>query len=507
MGILDDLKHYLFYTPKPNEGGKKSNSDLTSGGDPTGWDPSKLKIGTGGDPVGSSWLANPYAPGARPNASPVAASGPESMFRNPATADKTNINEALGILNNPYVTTPDAQGKASQLLSGFGLNASPNFPKQDPYEKLSQDLLSQINSLNIQATPLEQLKQMADSQAATQYDPVIAALQGEMSRTQERAGNNQADARNMYNALGDKMSSEVPEMQQMNQTAQDQSTRRYDDAASKMQQSYQSQAQQQQDVMNQLGIQAATGDPRVQQVGNDQQYFQNQMAMDKQHQLDALSQIGAADQGFQQNMASNSRLAGENAAQDIGKQLEQYLGAAGDKLTGLQSQKASDATNILNQLQQNDSSRVASQSNDAFNRLMAMNNFQLNAMNAGNQQSNSQQELALKLQELQQKASQGNTMGTSSGLSGASNFLAQQYGQDTGKASQLQNMLAQVLSSPEVVQGKVKGKDATGTDTMYDMTNEYVMQQLRNMAQQQGIQGGDINNLIDAYLAYKGSLK
>jgi hypothetical protein len=511
--LLSRLKHFLFDNPKgkdstvananafvkSDQAAKKAIASSTSPFRNPNQSTTAGMNTNGG--VGNS----PYGP-----PSGVSSSGSQfpGMFNNPATGDSRNINEAMGILNNPYVTTPSAQSKASSTLQGYGLSSGPNFPEQSPYEKLAEQLATQIQGIQSQATPLDKLREMAQGQVNSQYDPVISALQGEMGRTQDRAGTNQADARNMYNALGSNMESEIPGMQQQNQAAQDQSTQQYNDAAAKMQQGYQSQAAQQQAIMSRLGIEAATGDPRVQQTANDQQYFQNQNSTDAQHQRDMLAQIGAADQGFQQNMASNSRLAGENTAQDIGRQLEQYLGQAGDKLTGLQQQKGMDFTNVLNQLQQQDTQNVQTQSNNAFNQAMAMNNFQLNAMNSGNQQTNSENELALKLQELQQKiAGDSSAMGKTSGMSGVSNFLGQQYGQDVNKASQLENILGQVLNSPDVVKGKVSGGKVNGMDTMVDMTPEYVMQQLRNLAQQQGIQGGDINNLMDAYLAYKGQLR
>jgi hypothetical protein len=501
--MLSKLKHFLFDNPKNNsvknananvKAGRTDSSldpnNLANGGDPLNWDPTKMaKQGMG--PV--------YGP-------PMPSKVPGTSFNNPATSQSRDINSAMNILNNPYVTTPGAQGSASQTLQGYGLNAGPNFPKKNPYDQLAEQLLEQIQGIQAHATPLEQLQQMAQSQVNSTYDPVMEALKGEMGRSEDRAGRSQMDARNMYNALGDKMSSEVPQMQQMNQAAQDQTTQQYSSAEARMQQGYQNQANQQQALMDRLGISAATGDPRIQQTQADQQYFQNQNASDAQHQRDMLAQIGAVDQGFQQNMASNSRLAGENTAQDIGRQLTDYLAQANDKMTGLTQQKSSDYTNILNQLQQSDAQNTQTQANNAFQQLMAMNNFQLSAMNSGNQNSLAQQELALKLQELQNKAS-GNQMGTQSGMGGASTYLGQQYGADTDKASQLQNMLASVLSSPDVVLGKVKGKDAYGADTMYDLTNEGVMQRLREMAQQKGMQGMDINSLMDAYLAYKGQLR
>jgi hypothetical protein len=515
--IAKDLKQKLGRQPTDNEiqqeKNNRSTGNLTSGGNPSNYNPN---ANVGPYTPGSSQTQSNSSPfantqGARPQASSPVATGGGSPFANPATQDKTSINDALNVLNNPYVSSPNAQNNASSVLQKFGINAGPNFPQQNPYDKLYQNLMDQIQSIQVQQTPYDQLKAMADSQVNAQYDPVINSLQGEMNRTQTRADENKMDIRSMYGALGDNANAQAAQMQQSNQVAQDQTNKQYDQAAQQMQQSYQNVAGQQQNIMSQLGLQAAGADPRLQQNDADKAYFQNQQAADHQHQIDALQQIGQADQGYQHNIATNSQMAGENQAQLLTRQLQDYMGQAQDKMVGLQQQKGLDATNILNQLYMNDLNRVQNQGQMAFQRAMDMNNFQLNAMNANNSNQMAQQDLLAKLKMIDARWGQGskaNTMGTQSGMGGVDHFLAQQYGNDNnGTAAKLQQLLGQTLNSPEVIQGKVKGKDAQGADTMYNMTDEYVMQQLRNLAQQQGLNGVDVNNLMDSYLAYKGNLR
>lgn len=382
----------------------------------------------------------------------------------------------------------------------------PSTPQISPYEALQQQLMSQLQGINTPAASDADLRNQAASQAAMQYDPVISALQGEMDSTSKRAAGNQQQARDMYNALAAGFSSEIPDIQKQAQQQQDAVTQQYQTNAAQMQAAYQAQQQQQQDLMNRLGIQAAQGDPRLQQAATDQQYFANQNSADAQHQKDALQQIAAADTGYQRNIASSSKLAGENTAQDISKQLEQYLGTANNKMQGLQSSKANDITALFNQLKNADAQRVSQSNQNAFNQLMALNNFQLNALNAQNTQQNDQNNFALQLQKLQNEMG-NNALGQKSGLSGSANLLAQRYGTDVNKATQLENLLGQVLSQPDVISGQQKTKDANGADTMVKMTPEYVMEQLRNLAQKNNLQGADVNNLIDAYLAFNGSLR
>lgn len=433
-----------------------------------------------------------------------------SSFLNPNKTPGT-VNDAMNILQNPDVTTHAAQDNALNNLQGLGVNTSnmgqPWTPATlDPYQQLQQQMQQQLSGIGSQMTPDSVLRAQAASQAAAKYDPLITALQGQMNTTTNQGHANQQQARDMYGSLSSDIMNQIPGMQQQNQTQQQDVSKRYAQGASQMQQAYQNQAQQQQDLMTKLGIQAAAGDPRVQQGATDQQYFTNQNSADAQHQKDALQQIAATDTGYENKMASNAKLAGENQAQDIGKQLATYLSGANDKMTGLQSSKADDLNNFFNQLKSADAANVNSANNNAFNQMMAMNNFGLDATKAQNAQQQAQQDLQLKMLQLEQSKN-GNILGNSSGMSGAANVLGQRYGSgNTDEATKLENILGQVLGSPEIIAGQHTSKDAMGANTMVNNNNEYVMQQLRNIAGQQGVQGGDINNLIDAYLAYKGQL-
>lgn len=447
------------------------------------------------------------------------ASNPNGITQDNPLGNNVTLSEASPFIGPPsglnytppnshvYMTPTSDPAAFDQTLRSMGIGYGAPDPV-DPFTKLTQDLLAQVQGINSQFTPDDVLRSQAQSQVSAQYDPLIQQLQGQMDRTTNRAHENQDKARSMYNSLGDSFMNSIGDINSQNQQAQNDASNRYDSAVARMQQQYADQASQQQAIMNRLGIQAAQGDPRLQQAATDQNYFQNTMQMDKQHQLDMLQGQNQADQGYQRGIASSSKLAGENTAQDIGRQLEDYLGQSNDKLTGLRTQEVSDLTNLFNQLKGQDQQRVSSANSAAFNQLMALNNFQLDALKAQNQSTNDQNNLALKLQELQQKMN-GNMLGQNSGMSGAANLLAQRYGTDTNTATLLQNILAQTLSSPDVVSGKQLIQDpATGADTTVPMTPEYVMQKLRELAAQNNVKnGGDINNLIDAYLAYNGSFK
>ncbi len=104
-----------------------------------------------------------------------------------------------------------------------------------------------------------------------------------------------------------------------------------------------------------------------------------------------------------------------------------------------------------------------------------------------------------------------------SGLSGAQNFLAQQYPESPIIAGNLMEQLNDVLSNKQVTQGKYQlepGDPSTGKAARYsDVGKEYMMDLLRNEIEkenqsQPGRYGsGDVNNAINALLAYLGKLR
>lgn len=463
--------------------------------------------GGSGPTINSGFSPAPVANGS--SASPFMSLFKAKVANTPDSSTQHNIDLGKMFLNpnqKQYNTWPGGENSPANNSPLNPYAQTDPTPPPNPYEQLQQQLMAQLQGINTPAASDSDLRSQAASQAAMQYDPVMAALRGEMDRTSQQSQYNQGQARDMYNALASGFTNEIPGIQQQAQADQNNVTNQYATNAAQMQSAYQSQQQQQQDLMNKLGIQAAQGDPRLQQAATDQQYFTNQNNADAQHQKDALQQIAAADTGYQRNIASSSRLAGENTAQDFAHQLQQYLGTANDKMQGLESSKALDNTNLYNQLKNSDAQRISQSNQNAFSQLMALNNFQLNALNSQNTQQNDQNNFALQLQKLQQDMG-GNSLGQKSGLSGSANLLAQRYGTDVNKATELENLLGQVLSQPDVISGQQKTKDATGADTMVKMTPEYVMQQLRNLATKNNLQGADVNNLIDAYLAYNGSLR
>lgn len=380
-------------------------------------------------------------------------------------------------------------------------NAMPGGGAPNPVQGLMDQFTSQYNSINVPSTPFEELQRLASSQVNAQFDPMMQMLQQQMDSTTKKGKANQGEARDMYGALSRDFLSQIPEMTQQF-AAQDQETNsRYDNAQAELEKMYGQQANQQQAILQQLGITAAAPDAS-QQARDDQSYFQGQMELEQQSAMDQLNSQQGAAQNYQQNLGDTTRIAGENAAQDIGRMLQEYLGQANTQMGGLQSQKSTALGSLLSQMQAQDADRVAKEEQQQFDNLLAMSRFQ---MDAAGQMADSENNVA------------GLFGDVTTGLQGAQTFLAEKYpGQDL-LASNLMQQINDVLANEDVVRGKFQldpgTKDGRKGPTYSDVGQEKMLDLLRaeferENAQQPGRYGtADINTTLNAMLAYLGKLR
>lgn len=369
----------------------------------------------------------------------------------------------------------------------------------NPIDAMMQDFMSQYNSISVPRTPIEELRRMAESQVGAQFDPMIALLKQQMGQKQETGKRSMGEARDMYNALSKDFLAQIPEMTQQFAAEDREANNRYDSAQAELQKMYGDQSKQQDAVLQQLGIQAAAPEAS-QQARDDQKYFQGQMETDQQQALNALNQQQLAAQNYQQNLGDTTRIAGENTAQDIRQQLSDYMDQANTQMGGLQAQRGQALGALLQQMQAQDADNAAKQEQQQFDNLLALSRFQLDAAKAAG--ADSQASSLFK--------------GTT-GLSGAQNFLSQQYPDSPIRASNLMQQLNDVLANKDVVNGKYQltpGDKALGKAPTYsDVGQEYMMDLLRseidkeNQNQPGRYNTGDINNAINALLAYMGKLR
>lgn len=366
----------------------------------------------------------------------------------------------------------------------------------NPIAGIMDQFMSQYNSINVAPTPFEELQRIANQQVSAQFDPLINALSQEMSQKTNRANRSMGEARQMYGDLSRDFIAQIPQLTQQFAAEDQEANQRYDMAQKQLQDMYGQQSQAQNAVLQQLGIQAAAPDAS-RQARDDQNYFQGQMELDQQSALNALNEQQNAAQTYQRNLGDNTRVAGENTAQDISRMLEDYLGQAGSQMTGLRSQRSSALGSLLSQLQAQDAERVSKQEQQQFDNLLALSRFQMDAANSAAKNAGGQ------LSDM-----------ITSNYGQAQNFLGQQYQDQPRLATSLMEQLNDVLANPDVVRGKFVldpgdpslGKSPTYSDVGQEMMIDLLRREFEkeNMAQPGRFQTGDINNAIQALMTYLG---
>lgn len=401
------------------------------------------------------------------------------------------------------VIRQQAAAQAKQAGSSSGLVDTGNLAT-GPADPLSQ-LMEQINNIRVQPTSIELLMQQAQGTAGAQFDPLIAELQGQMSATQKRGRANQGQAKRMYGDLATDIAAEMPQITNQMAAASKETQNRYDSTQAALQGEYNQQAEAQNALFQKLGIQAAA--PEASQQGmEDQAYFQNQMQTDETAAMQLLNEMKNADVSYNRQSSDNTRLAGVNASQDIGAQLENYLQQAGGKLSGLKAGRESAIQSALAQLKQQDNQRINTEEDQQYDRLMEMFNLQL------------------KMQDMQGENQPASLFKGSNGPSGAANFLGEQYGGgDTFSSNAIMDAINDIMQSKEAVEGSYDSgeKDAYGNPVKTRTTDAKLQDMLRRRMSEEGqgdtsslLLGGptqfsaaDINNAIAALMAYQGKLK
>lgn len=365
-------------------------------------------------------------------------------------------------------------------------------------------LLDQIQNINVGGTPFDLIKQQAYGSVGAQYDPLIEQLKAEIEGTKSRAAKNQSTVKQMYSDEAQDIAAQLPEITNQMAAASKEAQGQYDQTQQVLQQEYAKNAEAQNALYKQLGIQAAAPEAS-QQAMEDQAYFQQQSQSDEAAALQSLREMTQSDKAYNQQTSNNTRLAGINAATDIGSQLEQYLQGANAKLGGYEAGKESAIQAAIAQLQQEDQQRVAQAEQQEYDRLMDMFNLQL------------------KMQQMQQSSTGSGTGGLSSlfkgtnGPPGASNLLGEMYGGDTFSSNSIMNEINELMANPNVIAGRYDSgqKDMYGKPIMNKVNDAYLRQQL--LEQMQGGGDGplsstqytpaDINAAIMALMAYQGKLR
>lgn len=399
----------------------------------------------------------------------------------------------------------------------FSVPQSPpldNTQSLTPIEQLQQQLQQQLAALNISnfLTPQSIINQQANGAVNSQYDPQISGLLNQIKNTKSTTKDSQNQATQMYDALAQDLSSQIPGMQQQAKQQQADTNSMYQGSKQDIQNNYQQQNDQQQATLAQLGLQAATGGGSSgnanvqantptggvgQQAANNESYATSQADLQNQQAQNLLSEQSASQNQYQSSMADTSRLAGANTVEELGKQLATYLSGANNQVSSLQSSKSQALSSMIAQLEGQNQQNAQTQYQQAFNNTMSQNNFGLDALKESDSNTNASNTLAQQLAIAQQKNA------LTSGPTGAASYLAQQYQSNPQEAVKLNQLIQDTMSRPDMLNGV---HNVNGTNTANN--ESYMIDQLRQQAATEGVTGQtDLNNAINAFLAFNGKLK
>jgi hypothetical protein len=221
------------------------------------------------------------------------------------------------------------------------------------------------------------LSQQAMAAASAQYDPLIAALRGQMQSTESRANRNKAALGQMFGELSGSLRGEIPGIRQRNVAEQKDLRGQYNQLAGQIKKQYDTSEKEQTALMERLGTQAAAGDVLPAQQ-RDEDFFTNLARTEGQTNVSALAQEGRNFADYTQAGAQIARHEGTSRQADLMAQLQDILGEYEGQIGSHQAAKQAAYVSGLGQLQRD-------MLDQAFNRADRETQNYLTMINLGRQ--------------------------------------------------------------------------------------------------------------------------
>lgn len=468
------------------------------------------------------------------NASAPQASAPGTQTPMGQLYPGINSNGGVGTIYGPGLPgQPGGVGGPSLEAANQQAAMQQQAQSMSPLDQLlaqEQSQMGAIGNISNYEMPYSQIQSMANNMVDAQYDPQINNLLGQIAQQKQLTSVNQGKASDMYNALAQSFSNDIPAVQQQTQQEAAQTKAQYAQSQQQLQQQYQNQSGQQQAALNKLGIQAAQGGgsagnsnvaaqpaPGVQGVGQqqatDQNYLQGQMALQNQQAQNQLAQQGSSAVQYQQAMANSSQLQGQNDVTNLQNALQNYLTGAQTQQQSLVGAKSDALAGELGQLQWQNIQNAQTQYQNAFNRVLAQNQFGLGVQQEQDTNTNNMNTLLAQLQENQNQYGSGTvnrpgTTGNSGGIQGAATELSNLY---AGGNSGIQtNEMSGILQAVQNAMTQANNQNTFAQTHSERVRTDMPFYQgyLQQALQQQGITDpSDMAAAYQALLAYNSQLK
>lgn len=182
------------------------------------------------------------------------------------------------------------------------------------------------------------------NQIRRQFDPVydarVAAIQSMMQRAQQRTSRGREDVEAMYEALGQDYERLAPEAAEQAEEAQAEVEDLYGQLRSNIEGNYSRIAQEQEEMFEQLGIEAAA--PEVMEPQSERATE----AMNRAAELEAINaqryqDIGNIDESYYRQGAPLARLTGSNRSSEMLSRLQDYMAQRQSEIAAAEADRKS----------------------------------------------------------------------------------------------------------------------------------------------------------------------
>lgn len=389
--------------------------------------------------------------------------------------------EVAGLLRNSINQRSQPQSPASV---GGGLNPITellrNVPgrlaqSMQPRQPSLQDILAELQRLQDPSrygVDPAMLERQAMAMASAQYDPITAALRGQASGAQQRAGRNREQLGSMYSGLSQSLMNDIAPIQQQYAGTQQKTADQYQQLQSGIKQQYADSQAEQEAMMQRLNIEAAAPQALERQF-SDRDFAVTQAAQQGQNVQSQLEQQGQGAVTYTRQGSELAKTEGTNRQADLMSQLSDYLNQIGSQIAGNEAAKNQSYMANLSGLQQDASkSGIANAQRDFENYLKVIGVMQ-------------------SMQPKQQGP-------VSSPIDIAPRVMGS-FGLDANGAQQVQNAFMSAISSDPLINAGVD--PAQGG---INLTKEALANRVVEEGKRRGMSGAQLNALQEVALEYFG---
>lgn len=233
-----------------------------------------------------------------------------------------------------------SQGTVEEVFKKYGKPSPYGLRNNTSGESSTEEIFRRLAELQDPSRfmDMSSLDAEAAASASAQYDPLIAALQQQMSNAQSTANTQHQQLGDMYGALSRSYEADLPEIAANYDAAGQGTEQAYNDLQAKINAQYQDSQASQQELMQKLNIQAAAPDIVAEQT-RDKDYFVNLASKENQTAQTAMDMEQRGAENFTRQGANIAQYEGTGRQANLMEQLRQLLAAGQAEIGQYQAAK------------------------------------------------------------------------------------------------------------------------------------------------------------------------